>query len=301
MTSYPRVLISVLNYNGVEDTIQTIKCIIKQTYANFDILIVDSASNNDCVEKIKRYFSDIRIICLDKNLGYTGGNNVAFEIGVEEGYDYVLICNDDIEIEKELVATLIETAQNYDSVGVVGVIEKDFYSGEIRAIGGFEFDYRIARGKWIKKIPCGSQDVIEVDYAQGAFTLFSRAALVSGIRFDEKLFMYCEEVDLSFQLKNCNLRAYVDTRCHVRHKSVQKKFNLLQGYYLQRNRIYICIKHFSFPYTFISIIYFCMFELPLKTIIRSIQGNYYYAWVCLLGFLDGLLGKMDIGRGFRLK
>ena len=91
-----RVLVSVLTYNASEDALKTLECLSRQTYSQMQLQVIDNASTNDCVTAIGRRFPNIEIKVLPRNLGYTGGNNVARSQAVAEGYDYVIICNQDI-------------------------------------------------------------------------------------------------------------------------------------------------------------------------------------------------------------
>lgn len=298
MNTPPRVLVAILNYNEEDETVQAIACYQEQTYPNFDLCIVDNGSKKGCVDKIREQFPDIEIIRLKENLGYTGGSNVALNKGFNEGYDYVVISNNDIVIQENLLANLVETAEQRGSCGIVGTIEEDYYTGEVRAVGGRNFKFWRSRGEWLKVLPEGCKDVIEVDYVQGVVVMFARRALLAGMRYDERLYNYCDEFDLYFQLREKRLKAFVDTRCHVRHKYFNKSFRFSQGYYAQRNRIYLSRKHASFWQYLTAVFYMGLVELPAKGLIRSLQGHGRYAWICFLGFLDGLTNRMSVGRTF---
>lgn len=288
----PKVLVSVLNYNNATDVMETIACYRRQTYPNFDLQVVDNASTEDCVTRIRERFPDLKVIRLEKNGGYTAGNNYALERGLAEGYDYVLISNHDVVVPKDLLARLVETAQAQSDCGMAGVVEEDHRTGRIRAVGGRGFRFWRARGRWLKDIPAGSNGCCEVDYVQGAVILFSRKALLRGIRFDERLFMYGEEIDLSFQLKQKGLRAFTDLRCRIRHKSPEGTLSPFQGYYLQRNRLYLCRKHGSFLSYAAAVLYTLLAELPVKTVVRVAQKHPRFAWACWNGFRDALRGSM---------
>ena len=191
---------------------------------------------------------------------------------------------------------LIETAEDQPDCGVVGAIEEAYQTGEIRAVGGKNFSFLKARGQWIKEMPTSGGRILDVDYVQGSMVLFSKKGLQRGIRLDEKLFMYCEEVDLGFQLKKKGLKAYTDLRCRVRHKGVPKKLTAYQGYLIQRNRLYLCRKHATRLTYLFSALYMGLLEIPAKWFLRSLQGNFHYGWVCFLGFLDALVGRLGYGR-----
>ena len=291
MKKYPKVLVSILHYNNINNTIETIELFEKQQYPNFDIQIIDNGSTDGCVAKLKKRVPNLKVIVLSNNVGYAGGNNVAFDIGVEKGYDYVLISNNDIALKKDFVSKSVKTSLDNPAAGIIGAIEKDYYTKKTRIVGGYGFKPYLGKGTWARSIEGKSSDVLEVDYVQGSLILFTRKALQSGIRFDEKLFLYCEEIDIQFQLRKNKLKALVPLNCTVYHKGM-KQFNLLQGYYIQRNRIYLTKKHGNKWQYIIAILYTILFELPIKFVIRSIQGYPNYALFCCLGFIDGIKGKM---------
>ena len=196
---------------------------------------------------------------------------------------------------------MVQTGMNHADAGIIGVVEEDYHTGNIRAVCGCGFNLLTGRGRWLRAIPPENAEIIEAGYVQGAFLLFSRAAIGLGMRFDEKLFMYGEELDLYFQLKALGLKALVDTRCRVRHKALDKRYDLLQGYYIQRNRLYLIRKYAPAPHYLAAILYCAIIELPVKVIVRCLQGQARYAGACLRGFADGLLRKTGIGKGPELR
>ncbi len=292
----PKVLVSILTYNNVEDTLEAVKCFRNQSYQNFYLQVVDNASPNPVGETIKNTFPDLEVVVLNQNHGYTGGNNWAFDRGLREGFNYVLISNHDLICGPDMLQHLVETAEKMPNCGMVGVIEENYQTKEIRTIGGKGFSFLKARGHWERTLPYNMPDneVLEVDYVQGALILFSQKALQKGIRLDEKLFMYGEEIDLGFQIRTAGLKAYVDLRCRVRHKSLPQQFNTFQGYLIQRNRLYLARKYGTTMNYIFSVFYMGLLELPMKFVIRTFQGYPHYGWTCWLGFFDGLRGKMGL-------
>src|SRR6267143_4351675 len=106
MSSTKRVLVSVLNYNLIDDTITTLKCLERQTYDSYDLELVDNASTNDCVDRIREAMPHITIMRNRENTGYSGGMNTILRRGLEAGYAFVVVCNNDIEVEPDVVGRL---------------------------------------------------------------------------------------------------------------------------------------------------------------------------------------------------
>lgn len=296
MSAAPRVLVSILVYRNIDDARETIGCFLRQRYPQCHVLIVDNASPNRCAAVLQQEFPDAEYVRLEENRGYVGGNNAALEKGLRDGYDYVIVSNDDVAVDEGLVGRLVDTAAADMQYGVVGVVEEDYHSGQIRVVGGRDFCFWRARGRWITAMPERHTRVLRVPYVQGALLLLSRRALELGVRFDDRLFMYCDEIDLGFQLDRVGLQAVVDLDCRVRHKGVPQRFARHQGYFIQRNRLYICRKHGSAFSRCVSAVYVLCVELPIKGLLRTVQGERRYVGACWRGALDGLRGQMGPAR-----
>jgi len=291
----PRVLVSVLNYKAVDDTVATIRSLRQQDYQNYHLQIVDNASPNDCVAQIRAQLPDVDIVVTDKNLGYCGGNNYALKQGLAEGYDYVLVCNEDIEVEPSTIRHLVETAELREDAGVVGAVEVCHFTSTVRAVRGTQFSFWTSRAQWSTDLPPGAS-ALGATYVQGAMVMFTRRALEAGVFMNEDLFIYYDEADVGFQLQHAHLRAYVDPRVRVRHKNRVKFFNPRSGYLHQRNRVYIVRRYGRWYHRVAFHLGMTLVELPAKTIVRSMQGRASYARACLLGYADGVSGRMGKGR-----
>src|SRR3990167_9653714 len=176
----PKVLVSILAYGSIGETLETIACYRKQTSPHFHLQVIDNASPRPLAPEIKKRFPDLEVIRLEKNGGYTAGNNAALARGVAEGFDYALLSNHDVVVSENLISNLVESAETRPECGVIGVIEKDFATGRIKAVGGRNFRFWKARGEWISELPSSNVDALEVDCVQGAVVMFSRRALEIG-------------------------------------------------------------------------------------------------------------------------
>jgi len=70
------VSIVILNYNAGDLLLDCIESIFKTKYDNYEVILVDNASQDDSHKKTKEKFSKIRLIENKENLGYCEGNNV---------------------------------------------------------------------------------------------------------------------------------------------------------------------------------------------------------------------------------
>jgi GT2 family glycosyltransferase len=289
MSATKRVLVSVLNFNVVDDTITTLKCLERQTYGGYDLELVDNASTNDAVTRIRAAMPHITVIRNDVNSGYSGGMNTILKRGLAAGYDFVVVCNNDIEVEPEAIAQLVAAANAHEDAGLVGGVDVDYFNGKVRAVGGTRFSLWRLRIDWSADVSGDASS--EREYVQGAIILFTRKALTVGVTMDENLFMYYEEADVGFQLRRHGLRSYVANAFHFHHKANRRFLDVRGGYYQQRNRVYMVRKYGKFYHLWWHIAYAVLFELPAKIVLRSAQGHGGYALACVTGFRDGVLGR----------
>jgi GT2 family glycosyltransferase len=287
----PRVLVSVLSYNSLETTIETLRSLKRQSYGDYYLLLIDNASDEGLVKRVAREFPELDIRRRPENTGYTGGTNFAMQLACEEGYDYLLISNHDVEVEPHAIESLVETAMSHPDAGVVGGIEFNPQTGQQRASAGGAYAKWFSRLAW-KSAPlakCG-EEWQEAFCVHGAFLLLTRKAISGGVRMDENLFMYFDEVDIGFQLQKKGLRTLVDRRVIFKHKRESRTLTPQIGYLMQRNRLYMVRKHGRWFHLLFYVLYSSLFELPTKVVIRSLQGHPGFALSCIAGQLDGLRG-----------
>ena len=295
-TRVPRVLVSVLTYNSPERAIDTLSSLRALDYPSFHLQLVDNGSRGDAVDRICSRLPGLDVVRAGSNLGYAAGNNLALERGVTEGFDHVLTCNDDIRLAPDALGHLVETAETREDAGVVGGVEVDDRSGLPRTTGGLALPDWRCRIRWTLDSPAAGGTASRALFVQGAVVLFTRRALERGVRFDDNLFMYWDEIELGYELSSRGLAAYVDHRVLVRHRNVPEALNPRTGYLQQRNRAYLARKRFSPGRRAVYLVYSTLVELPGKMIVRTLQGNPRFALACLLGQWDGIRGRMGPGR-----
>lgn len=292
--SAPRVLVAVLAYNSPETTAATLRSLRRQTCPDFQLLLIDNASDEHSIERAAREVLGLEFRRLPENRGYTGGVNFALDLARDEGFDCLLLATHDVEVEPRALEYLLETAAAHRDAGVVGGVEFNVRTGRERASAGGVYSKWFSRLKWESAPPAETERARAVFCVHGALLLLTRAALAAGMRMDEKLFMYFDEVDLGFRLREKGLRALVDRRVVFRHEGAAETFTPRIGRLMQRNRLYVARKHGRWFEALFYTLYSTLFELPLKVVVRSLQGRARFALACVAGQLEGL---RDSGHG----
>jgi GT2 family glycosyltransferase len=108
------ISIVVLNWNGKEITEECLNSIKKQTFKDYEIILVDNNSTDGSSEYLKKRFPKINLIQNKENYGYAKGNN----IGIKKAKgDYVLILNNDIILDKNFLKELDKHKNKADILG----------------------------------------------------------------------------------------------------------------------------------------------------------------------------------------
>jgi GT2 family glycosyltransferase len=284
----PRVLVAVLAYNSPETTARTLRSLRRQTRPDFRLLLLDNASDGNSLDRVAREFTGLEVRRLPENRGYTGGVNFALDLARAGGYDCLLLATHDVEVGPRALEYLLETAASHPDAGVVGGVEFNIQTGRERASAGGVYSKWFSRLSWESAPPAEVSGLREVFCVHGALLLLTGKAVAAGVRMDETLFMYFDEVDLGFRLREKGLRALVDGRVVFRHHREPETFAPRVGRLMQRNRLYVARKHGRWFEALFYALYSTLFELPAKVVVRSLQGRARFALACVAGQLEGL-------------
>ena len=123
-----KVAAIVVNYNGREITKQAVESLRKMTYPAFDLIVLDNASTDGSPEALEQAFPDLKQLKVEVNRGSSSGYAAGFRWAFENGYDYVLLLNNDIEVEPDMLDRLVEVAESDPRIGVVG--PKCYFHGD---------------------------------------------------------------------------------------------------------------------------------------------------------------------------
>ena len=112
----------ILNWNGLDDTVECIDSILNYNSDLIDIFLVDNGSETNDLEKLKaRYGEEIsEYIQNDSNLGFSGGNNVAIDAAISMNYQYVCTLNNDTVVTENWIEDILLTLDLDPSLGSAG-------------------------------------------------------------------------------------------------------------------------------------------------------------------------------------
>lgn len=255
-----KIAIIVLNYNGKKNTLECINSIKRLKKANYEveIIIVDNASSDGSRQAFSK-LKDIILINNQSNLGYSGGNNIGIKEALKRNSDYILILNNDTIVEKNFLVNLIKATNKGDIISPKIYFAKGFEFHESRYkkadlgkviwYAGGEIDWQNVIGKHIgvDEVDKGQYSAsIETGFATGACMFVKREVFEKVGFFDEKYFLYLEDIDLCERAKRAGFKITFEPKAIIWHKNASSSGgsgSKLQDYYITRNRLLFSLKY----------------------------------------------------------
>lgn len=217
----PTVLAIVLNFDGREMTLATVASLLALDYPELGILVVDNGSSDGSDEAVGAAFPSVRRLRTEVNLGISGGLNLGFRLGIEEGWDYLMPMNNDVEVAADLLRELVSAAEADRSIGCVG--PKCFYffgdRNRLWSTGGkLRFRESVTRERGMGELDHGQYDRDgEVDYVNGALMLIRREAMLATGLWDPVYHVSVEDADWCVRMKRVGFRCWYAHRARLWH------------------------------------------------------------------------------------
>lgn len=271
------VYIIIVNWNGWRDTIECLDSIMRSSYKEFSIIIVDNGSQDRSVDHLREWaaqqplfvchyrdsevemiyntsnfskpFRDLHesqycliIIEASDNRGFGAGNNLGLKYALSQrDCDLVWLLNNDTIILHDTLSRMVETSQKCP--GIIGSVICDYYNpAQIQAYGGGVFFPIIGYGRNVSyPIP------MRLNFIHGASMMMDRSTASSIGFFDENIFMYFEEHEYCIRAAKMGIRMVVSNGI-VLHKGGRShsKTSVSSWRHAYRNKIYVMQKHYGY-------------------------------------------------------
>jgi len=232
-----KLAIIILNWNGLNDTIECILSIQEQLKLDtFKIFLVDNNSSQN-IDGIYDYthILPIEIIKLKDNIGFAAGNNVGLKRALREGFDLFLLLNNDTVFVDDSIYQLIAKMDEIEVIGIGGLV--NYYYTDPNKIWqtGFRNNLKTGINKPIKEALSTSPKMIEVDYIPGSSFLIKRKVIETIGVLDWKYFAYFEENDYCVRAKKNGFKVAFLSNSKILHKVGRSSSNKTKIYLRSRN------------------------------------------------------------------
>lgn len=199
---------------------------IQENFLGFDyeIIVVDNHSPDPSWKSLMDEFPQVHFVLLDENLGFSKANN----LGVKQAKgEYVYILNPDTEIEGDYFKEVLDFADSQDALGAVGLRmhnAKGLFLPESKRsvpalVNSFEklFTKLSNDSKTYYRNDIDETDIADVDIMTGANLLMKKTVYEEVGGFDERYFMYGEDIDLCYTILQKGYKNYYYGRYAILH------------------------------------------------------------------------------------
>ena len=242
--------IVIVSYNVRGLLKECLESIYRTTkYIQFEVYVVDNNSSDGTIQMIEREFPQVKLIANKDNIGFAKANNLAFQ---KSRGKYILMLNPDTVILQNSLYKIVNYFEQQPNIGAIGckmlnsdrTLQPSCYNFPtlLEIFGMYFIGSRIFSG--LKKFDYDK--VQEVDFVRGAFLALNKQCLEEIGLLDEKLFMFGEETDLCYRMKQRGWKViYIPDTVIIHHrgKSTEQISDNMYSqrirsiiYYFQKNR-----------------------------------------------------------------
>lgn len=283
------VSILILNWNGKHLLKDCLDSVFRQTYKDYEVILVDNASKDDSVIYVSETFKQeiqskkLKIICNTINYGFAEGNNIGVKWAKQNNLNlkYIVLLNNDTIVDNNFLKELVNTTEKYENTGIVqSNILYPIFDGNLDEKDKEEIlinDKKFYISKKTQEIEnSGTTGILGYNiynirktggvgfYAGGAALLFK--SNIVQLPFDSDYFMYSEDVYFSWLIRMKGYKIGFAEKSYVLHLCGGWNKRLTNPdliFYAEHNRIMNLLIFYDFI-TLLKILPILVFEIFLK-------------------------------------
>jgi hypothetical protein len=266
-----------VNFNQPEATKAFLLSLKNYCSLKLEIIIVDNASDINSEDEFKEIVPELLFIRSKTNIGFAGGNN----LGITQAKgDYILLLNNDTEIVKGSIETLVSELKNDKNIGLLSPLILYHDDQTIIQYAGFTpLNYLTARNKQLGLCEKNTGQYNGLSYqtgfCHGAAVICRKTDLLKAGLMDESYFLYYEELDWCEKFKRIGKTINFTGKTHIYHKesiSVGKD-SPIKIYFMTRNRMLFIRKNTGLFNTILFSLYYTFIACPKLMLALAKNGN----------------------------
>jgi GT2 family glycosyltransferase len=274
------ISIIIPNYNGerlLRKNLNTLFKALKTFKKAWEIIIVDDGSTDNSVNFIRKFYPNVKLICLDKNRGFARASNE----GVRQArYKIVYLLNTDVIVKSGFLDPIWEDFSQKD-IFAIGSIEGDF----LDALPVIKFRWGIFWYRY-QKFNVNQKKPILTAFVNAGHSAYDKEKFLRLGGFDELYRpFYFEDLDICWRAWRYGWKSVYEPRSRVNHfhqSTIRRYYRPFQVQSIHwRNRFLFTWKNINLPNLWIKHLFF----LPLQLFILPILGKPHFS----IGFLLALL------------
>ena len=248
MSQPPLVTAVCVTWHGRHVLPALLDSLRRQTCRSLRVIVVDNASTDGSRELLRRDFPEVELLQSPVNLGFGAANNLALR---RVDSPYVLLVNDDADLDPDCLAQLVRNLELDPFVGAVApriVLRDDPDRIDAAGLAVCPDGLALGRGRGQPADRFAQPD--EVFFTSGCCALYRRKMLddlrIGDETFDNDFFAYAEDTDLGWRARLAGWKAlYAPAAlCRHCHSASTGSVHPRKAFWVERNRIWVAVKNF---------------------------------------------------------
>ncbi len=241
------VAIVIPNYNGLCFLKDCLTSIDKQTFPNWQLIVVDNGSTDGSLDYLHNSHPLVRVISLSENRGFSAAVNAGIQ---SSSAPYVFLLNNDVELPDDCLEQLVTAGRNKPDISFFAPRMLSFHERDVLDGAGDGY----LRGGAGYRLGTMEQDSAFYDRPGAIFGACAGAVLYRRIIFerigffDEDFFAYLEDVDLNLRMSRAGLRGWYVPAARVYHIGSATSGSKINPFTIRlstRNSLYVLLKNYS--------------------------------------------------------
>lgn len=240
------VSVVLVNFRGASDTIEAIEQLglLDWPAERLEIVVVENGSGDDSADRIRAAAPHVNLVVSTTNEGFAGGCNVG--VAASSG-EYVALLNNDAKPDRQWIAAAVAKFEESPRIGAVASRVLDWDGVLVDYIGSamtwYGMGYKPLTAEPVPTKPDVAKDVL---FGTGS-AMFVRRSVYDALKgFDERYFMFFEDVDLGWRLNLAGWRFVYEPASlafHKHHASMEGFGPYKETYLLERNALFTLYKN----------------------------------------------------------
>ena len=277
----------MLNWDDAPNSVACLQSMQALDYPNFKIVVVDNGSKDGSDRIISQQFPNVHLICNQSNLGFSGGMNVGIEFAMQQGADYLLLVNNDTQLDPPMLRELVQAAEAHPKAGLLAPKIYYYHDRSLIWAAGARWVNFPPRAKIVgfRKRDHPRYDKLgPVEFATGCVLMIRRQVVETVGGLDPIFYpIYHEDYDYSARVRKAGWEIWYVPTAKLWHKESQsQRATGRKAYNMGKNIVPFYLRHGEPPW--LSLYLF----VTWATLREIVKGHLSFVKPYLTGVRDGI-------------